>query len=180
MIKLSFKTVCIGFGLLIFPMVAHGHASVVAKSDGVEIYKEASDKAAKIATLKKNDAVETMERKGLFWQVKTATGEVGFVSVMKVKRQSGAGDNSISQAIRSASEDGRSNGDEVENTRARSAVMGVRGLDESSETQYAGNAKPNLRLVYQMEDRQVSKRHIEKLETQLQKELESLSKGSHK
>lgn len=143
---------------------------VSAKKDGVKVHAEASKKSSVVATLSKGESIDAIERKGLYWQVKTSAGEEGYVSVLRVKRQSG-GESGIAQAIRAASEDGRANGDEVENTRSRSAVMGVRGLDESQETQYAGNTKPNLRLVYQMEDRRVSTKKISELERLIQKEL---------
>ena len=150
--------------------------SLAAKKAGVKVYSEATKSSSTVATLAKGDTVEGSERKGLFWQVKTSSGASGFVSIMDVKRLAGSGSGSIAQAIRAASEDGRGDGDEVENTRTRSAVMGVRGLDESSETQFAGNTKPNLRLVYQMEDRQVTKKSLRKLENQVMKELEILAK----
>ena len=150
--------------------------SVAAKKDGVKVTSEASKKSEVILTLKKGESLESMERKGMYWQVKTASGKVGYVSVMKVKRSASSGGSGIASVIKKVSQEGRENGDEVENSRARSAVMGVRGLDESSETQYAGNSKPNLRLVYKMEDRRVSPKSLERLESQVMKELELLSK----
>ena len=163
------------FGVLFFASSALG-VQVAAKRNGVKVTKEAKKSSSVVTTLKKGDTLEAIERKGLYWQVKTSGGESGFVSVLKVKRMAGSG-GGIAQAIRAASEDGRSDGDEVENTRTRSAVMGVRGLDESDETQYAGNAKPNLRLVYQMEDHHVSKKSIERLENLVMKELESMAEN---
>lgn len=153
--------------------------SVVAKKNNVKVHTEASKTSGVIATLSKGDKIESSERKGLYWKVKTAAGESGFVSILNVKRAD-SGESSISQAIRAASEDGRSDGDEVENTRTRTAVMGVRGLDESSETQYAGNTKPNLRLVYQMEDRKVSKKALDKIENQVMRELQQVAAKSQK
>lgn len=153
--------------------------TVVAKKDGVKVTAEAKKSSAVVVTLKKGEALDALQRKGLYWHVKTTAGQEGYVSILKVKRQAGGG-SGIAQAIRAASEDGRSDGDEVENTRARSAVMGVRGLDESSETQYAGNTKPNLRLVYQMEDRRVTKKSLQHLENQVMKELQLLSSKSKK
>lgn len=166
-------------GALVFGLASPGLAvNISAKSDGVQVTSDASATSAVVATLKKGEVVEGVERKGLFWMVKTNEGAQGYVSILKVDRSAG-GEGGIAEAIRAASADGRSNGDEVENTRTRSAVMGVRGLDESEETQYAGNTKPNLRLVYQMEDRRVAKTALRKLEGQVLKELEmSATKGA--
>ena len=57
----------------------------------------------------------------------------------------------IAEALKDAVKQGREEGDGA-NVRARSAVMGVRGLDESDSSSFAGNVKPNLRMVYAMED----------------------------
>ena len=149
--------------------------SVSAKKDGVKVTAEASKGSTVIQTLNKGDVLETSERVGMYWMVKTSSGKSGFVSVLKVKRAASKG-GGISNVIRQVSQEGRENGEDVENARARSAVMGVRGLDESSETQYAGNTKPNLRLVYKMEDRMVSNKSLSRLERQVMRELELLAK----
>ena len=173
MLTAYFRIIILGLGFLAFASSSYA-VQVVAKRNGVKVTAKASKSSKVIVTLSKGEGIEAIERKGLYWQVKTRSGEKGFVSILKVKRKAG-GESGIAQAIRAASEDGRSDGDEVENTRTRSAVMGVRGLDESDETQYAGNTKPNLRLVYQMEDRRVTSKNLQKLEDQVMKELEMLA-----
>ena len=171
-------TVLTRFFVLIFgygALCGHSYAlSVSAKKDGVKVTKEAKKSSEVITTLSKGQKLEALERKGLYWQVKLDSGALGFVSILKVKRSADSA-GGIAEAIRAASEEGRAEGDEVENTRTRSAVMGVRGLDESDETQYAGNAKPNLRLVYQMEDRRVPQKRVQKLEAQVMRELEMIA-----
>ena len=173
MVRAIYRLIITGLGILALSSTALG-VQVSAKKDGVKVTSAASKSSSVVTTLSKGEALEAIERKGLYWQVKTKSGETGFVSILKVKRLAG-GEGGIAQAIRAASEDGRSDGDEVENTRTRSAVMGVRGLDESDETQYAGNTKPNLRLVYQMEDRRVSGKKLRQLENQVMKELELMA-----
>mgnify|MGYP003338126981 CR=1 FL=1 len=123
--------------------------SLVAKKDGVKVYAEGSKKSKVVATLAKGDEMESTERKGMYWQV-DYKGKKGFVSVMKVKKKAGQSSGGIAEALRDAVKQGRDESDAT-NSRQRSAVMGVRGLDESSETEFAGNVKPNLRMVYNME-----------------------------
>ena len=134
--------------------------TVEAKKNGTKVLSGAKKGAAVIKTLKKGDQIESGERKGMYWQVKV-DGKDGFVSIMKVKRVA-VSDSGLSDAMRTASQNGRQS-DDVSNTRSRSAVMGVRGLDESDDTSFAGNAKPNFRMVYAMEDRETSDKSVEKL-----------------
>ena len=149
-------------------------ATVVAKSSGVKVKSE--PRGGKTLTkLKKGQSLETTERKGMYWKVKLPSGETGFVSVLKVKRKSGTS-KGLAKAIRAAAKSGRSNAEDGANVRSRSAVMGVRGLDESEETAYAGSVKPNLRMVYAMEDRIVSNRSVSRIEKSVMKEVEWLYK----
>ena len=50
--------------------------------------------------------------------------------------------------------------------------MGVRGLDESGTVQEAGNVKPNMRLVYVMEDLYIPRTEILTLEAEVMAEAE--------
>jgi uncharacterized protein YgiM (DUF1202 family) len=147
-------------------------ASVAAKKDGVEVLSEAAKGASVLATLKKGDTVDAVERKGMYWQVKTSAGATGFVSVMNVAHKTSEEDKSLSKAIRDAAKDGRGDDDSVVATRTRSAVMGVRGLDESADTSAVGNVKPNLRMVYGMEDRVVNPKSLEDLGNKVTAEIE--------
>jgi len=126
-------------------------AQVEAKKDGVTVHATPDKAGSVIATLKSGETLEAKERKGMYWEVKTANGKAGYVSVMTVKHKPGDGASNLGAAIRDAVKDGRSTSDAA-NARSRSAVMGVRGLDESDETSFAGSVKPNLRAVYAMED----------------------------
>ena len=149
-------------------------ASIEAKKDGVKVLKEAKRSATTLMTLKKGEALESISRKGLYWKVKTPKGE-GFVSVMKVKRNASSG-GGLSKAIRLATKDGRDSGENMANARSRSAVMGVRGLDENDDTAMIGNMKPNLRMVFAMEDRHVSPKKINALGDKILKEVELISR----
>ncbi len=148
---------------------AFGETVVEAKKDGVKVTAEPSRSAEVLATLKKGDSLASEGRKGMFWQVKLDGGKSGFVSVMSVKRGIGKA-KGISDAIRNAARDARDEED-VSASRQRTAVMGVRGLDESSETQFAGNLKPDFDLVYRMEDRKISNKEITSLEDRVQNEI---------
>lgn len=142
---------------------------VEAKKDGVKVTSEPSRSGSVLATLKKGDSLDAEGRKGMFWQVKLDDGKTGYVSVMAVKRGLGKA-KGISDAIRAAAKEARDEED-VSASRQRTAVMGVRGLDESDETQFAGNLKPDFDLVYRMEDRQISNKDITSLESRVQNEI---------
>lgn len=153
-------------------------ATVAAKKDGVDVTAEASKDSKVIVTLKKGETVESVERKGMYWQVKTSSGKAGFVSVMSVSLKANDDDKSLSKAIRDAAKDNRADTEDATAGRARSAVMGVRGLDESGETAFAGNVKPNLRMVYSMEDRVISRKKIDELQERVSSEIEKVMEKS--
>jgi ssDNA-binding replication factor A large subunit len=79
---------------------------------------------------------------------------------MNVTRKSGS-DGNLTKKIQAVVMQGRE--DDIGNQRTRSAVMGVRGLDESGDTAFAGNVRPNMRLVYMMEDLKVDNKKVEAL-----------------
>ena len=158
-------------GLCLVPMTAYS-ASLVAKRAKVKV-KSKPKGGSVVTVLKKGEEVESLGRKGMYWKVKVAGGKIGYVSVTKVKRQAG-GSKGLAKAIRAAAKDGRDKSDEVVSARSRSAVMGVRGLDESDETAFAGNVKPNLRMVYKMEDRATSFKKIDKLGDMVMGEVENM------
>jgi len=145
-------------------------AELVAKKNGVKVSDQPKKDAAIVLTLNQGDAVESIERQGMFWKVKTSAGKTGYVSFLEVNRKAGESSGSLSSAIREAARDSRDM-DNVKGARSRTAVMGVRGLDESKETAFAGNVKPNLRMVYAMEDRLVSQSDVDKIGELVQREV---------
>ena len=147
-------------------------ASVAAKKDGVQILSEAKKGANVLSELKKDEAIEAEDRSGMFWKVKTKGGKTGFVSVLNVQRLA-EDDKGLQGAIREAALKARANNQDSDSTRARSAVMGVRGLDASDETAAVGQLRPDLKAVYRMEDRTLGKRRLEKLESLVQQEVEN-------
>jgi hypothetical protein len=155
------------FGLF---AVTASAAGLVAKKSGVKVTAQPKPGAEVVGTLGKGDAVQSVARKGMFWQVELADGNEGYVAVFHVKRQTGSS-GGLSDAVRQAAQETREEGDDVSSTRMRSAVMGVRGLDESSNTALAGNVTPNLPLVYKMEDRKVASERVESLQQRIQHEI---------
>lgn len=155
---------------LCFSMSALGAQLVEAKQDGVKVLKDASKGAGEVGTLNKGQTAEALDRKGMYWRVKLSGGQEGFVSFTAVNRKAGEA-SALSEAISAAAKDSRDM-DGTKSARTRSAVMGVRGLDESAETGSAGNVSPNLRMVYAMEDRVISKKRIEKLNELVQTEIQ--------
>ena len=149
-------------------------ASVEAKADGVQVVDAPAAGGKVLMTLKAGEKMESKERKGMFWEVVTKDGKPGFVSFLKVQRQE-SGDAGLAKAIRDAAQDNRP-AETGNSGRQRSAVMGVRGLDESSEVAAAGSVKPNLRLVYMMEDRKVDRAQLASLGNEVMQEVETLAK----
>lgn len=143
-----------------------------AKKDGVEVYSDSS-KSSVLGTLKKGEKLNYTERKGMYWAV-THKNKPGFVSVMAVQNASSGGASSVTSAIKDAVKQGRDSED-AGNNRARSAVMGVRGLDDTSDSAFAGNVKPNLRMVYSMEDLVIPTTEVKQLEAEVLQEVEEIS-----
>lgn len=167
--RLVFGIAAIGL-LFIFSTISYG-AYLEVKRKSAKVFASPKKGAEVIVTLKKGSKLTSIERKGMFWKVKTSAGKEGYVSVMYVKRKAGSKDKSIANAIRSVARDSRDM-DDVKGARARTAVMGVRGLDESSETSYAGSTRPNMRMVYMMEDLKISQKKIDRLGDLVAKEIE--------
>lgn len=166
--KFIIKSLVVAAGVFI------GHevfaASVTAKVDEVPVFKEASTQSQVMQKMKKGDKLSSKERKGMFWEVTLPGGGVGYVPFLKVQRNEDGDDSSLAKAIRNAAQSDRTTADT--SARARSAVMGVRGLDEGEEIATASSARPNLRLVYRMEDRQIDDTRVSMLGDEIMKEIE--------
>jgi hypothetical protein len=135
-------------------------ADVEAKKDGVEVFADATNKSAVVSTLKSGQSLPAGERKGMFWQVDLGGGKSGFVSVMAVKHKPDT-NTDLAKAIKTVVKDGRQ--DESNEGRARSAVMGVRGLAADDDAGNAGDVRPNLRAVFKMEDTQVTQKKLDQV-----------------
>ena len=149
---------------------------VESQKDGAEVYAAADKASAVVVKLKKGDTLSSQERSGMYWQVKTTDGKSGFVSVLavKVKPEDKAG---LNDAMREAVKNGRSQS-AADGGRTRSAVMGVRGLDDTSDTGLAASLRPNLHAVYAMEDYDTPKGRIDAQADVVTKEIEGrMSRG---
>lgn len=149
-------------------------SSLKVKKKSAKVFSEPKKSSKVLETLAKGDILSSEGRKGMYWKVKTAKGAVGFISILKVKRQADGG-SKITEVLRKAAKDSRANGSNS-SIRSRSAVMGVRGLDASEQVAFAGNMKPDFRLVYQMEDRFVSNQDVEALSDAVDSEIEARMK----
>ena len=164
-------TILIAVGL---GSTAIGASVTPKKKNDVDVFDAPKRKATKLGALKAGTAADAVERSGMYWKIKF-NGKIGFVSVMKVSREAGSA-SSFAKAIRSAAQESRGT-DDVAGTRARSAVMGVRGLDESDEVSGAGNVQPSLPLVYAMEDLKISKRGIDRMGELVFSEIEKAAEA---
>lgn len=149
-------------------------AEVEAKKDGVEVYADATNKSEVLGKLKEGEALAAGERKGMFWQVTTKAGKGGFVSVLQVKHKAET-NSGLAKAIKSVVKEGRQ-GSEGSEARARSAVMGVRGLADDDNMANAANIRPNLRAVYQMEDTKINNKRVQNLGDDVFQEIAEKSK----
>lgn len=147
------STVIMMFSFLV-PVSGAMAGTLEAQKDGVEVYASGDKKSAVVTKLKKGDTVASSERSGMYWQVKTKDGKSGFVSVLAVRAKT-EGKNNLKEAMRDAAQQGRSAAT-ADGGRSRSSVMGVRGLDDTSDTGMASSVKPNMIAVYAMEDFELS------------------------
>ena len=160
---------CCGLAICMLSGSSGYAAELVAKKDEVKVHSEKSTKSPVVATLKKGEVVSTIKRAGMLWKVETENGSEGFVKVFDVSIKA-SDDNGLVDAMRDAARSDGDDMDSVKSNRSRSAVMGVRGLDESSKTSFAGNVKPNFELVDRMEGYRVEGAAIASLEERLLKE----------
>jgi hypothetical protein len=151
---------------------------VAAKKDGVPVTAQAKKDATVLLELKKGETIEAQDREGMFWKVQLKDGRTGYVSVINVQRQAGEA-SGLQGALREAALEAREAGG-GENARARSAVMGIRGLDESKDTGAMGTIRPDLRAVYRMEDRIIADQRIENIESLVAQEVENAVNGQVK
>lgn len=165
----------------LYAPVGWGKAVIKAKQDHVKIYEKASKTAAITGELQKGGTLPAHNRTGMFWEVESTSGKMGYVSVLSVQYEAdGKSNEGISSALHNAIQKTREE-DESAQVRARTSVMGVRGLDESKDSEFAGNVRPNLRMVYEMEDRVVAPAKLNKLAqdvtTEVEHRVEAESKG---
>ncbi len=163
---LSHAAICSG---LVLAGTARG-GDIEAKKDGVEVYADATNKSDVLIKLKSGESLPAGERKGMFWQVTTKAGKPGFVSVMAVKMKA-AGNEDLAKAIKSAVKQGKPQSDGTEG-RARSAVMGVRGLKEDDNMANASNVRPNMRAVFALEEMKVTEKKVQSLGESVFSEIE--------
>lgn len=159
--------------LILLPLAGSAGAAIAAKVEAkkdIDIYKEPTNKSDVLGKLKTGEAVDSVERKGMFWQVKTKDGATGYVSVLAVKHNADT-DGNLAKAIKNAVKQGRPD-DEKEDSRQRSAVMGVRGLAEDDSAGNAGSIRPNLRAVFTMEDMQLRQKELDTLGNDVLAEIE--------
>ena len=154
-------------------------ANVSAKKDGTQVMSEPKKGASVVKELKKGETIESSDRAGMFWKVKTSEGKEGYVSVMAVQREAEK-DSGIQSALHDAAMKARNSTEGSEATRARSAVIGVRGLNENNELAEVGSLRPDLRAIYHMEDRSVNAKRVDRLETLVLKEVENTAGAQQK
>ena len=150
-------------------------ATVESQKDGVEVYSSPDKSSSVMQKLKKGDRLSAGERKGMYWQVKTSSGKDGFVNmlVVKVKPDENPG---LADAMREAAKKGRSQS-AADGGRTRSAVMGVRGLDDTGEVGVAANLRPNFHAVYRLEDFELPKDEVSRRGDQVMLEVEKKAGG---
>ena len=155
--------------VLLLSLEAMGQVALITKKQGTKVYQEPTIKSSTVATLAKDTKLQALTRKGMFWQVKD-----GYVKVSDVLR-SAETDLAFTDVVRKAVY-GKAQDQEQEPTRARSAVMGVRGLADNGSVTTAGDVKPNHRAVGLMESLVPTKAQIDEIERGVNQELEGIMK----
>lgn len=173
MMRLFIYKVC--FALWALGMSSIGLAiDVMVKKSTATVRKDPLQQSEPLAKVKKGQIIKALKRTGTYWQVAIADGKIGYISIFKVKRTS-SHKSSFAKALRKAVKSDRTT-DAVNGVRARSSVMGVRGLSASQNTAFASNVRPNHMMVYEMEDATISTKRLRKLEFSVQKELKRLQR----
>ena len=166
--KQSIRLICLFYLASALPVFAK---TIQAKKNGVEVLSSPKKVAPAILSLKKGDTLKAVSRQGMYWKVK-ARGQDGYVSILKVKLKKS--ESKIEDMITKEIQQSRDE-DDLSQVRGRSTIMGVRGLDEIKEVESAGNVKPQLRLVYEMENYTISKNKIRELEELITDEISKKS-----
>ena len=144
-------------------------ATLLETTKKAPLYPEPSKKAKPMGFVEKGRVLKAVERKGMYWQINLKTRTV-YVSILKVKLKTSAESSSFADRLRSNVKSNRKDVDDPVNTRARSTVMGVRGLD-SNDVKDLANIAPNLRMVYAMEERSVNISKVDKLQKLIDREI---------
>ncbi|NRA64586.1 MAG: hypothetical protein HRU19_08895 [Pseudobacteriovorax sp.] len=154
---------------VMFLMGSTAFGQMLKTKKKAKIHAEPKKKSTVIAEAEKDAVFESKGRKGMFWKIEYESN-TGYVSVLRVKRVAGT-KKGLSSVLESVSKAGR--GGDTARVRSRSVVMGVRGLDESSDLAQVGNMKPDLRAVYRMEDRHYVKANtFDLFEKSISREIE--------
>lgn len=171
--------------LLINKTTKAGILTLEVKKKNTYLYKNSSKKSEKIRKLKKGYILNSSERKGRYWIInkEDCQGEGSkneatsncFVYYKNVKKSKSVQNSSVANALAKIIQNKKAEAEDPVNTRGRSQVMGVRGLEEN-DVSFIGNIRPNLRLVYSMETRKISENKMEKLESLIYKEIDALEK----
>ena len=140
----------------------------------VPILKEKKKKSEHYRKMKPEESLHAIKRKGMYWQVKFED-KLAYVSVKLVKVKKSES-NGIMNVITREVQKSRNENDPA-TARARSTVMGVRGLADSGKMQSAGNVRPNLRLVYAMESFLVPKKEIDSIGKLVEAEVDKLTEN---
>ncbi len=139
--------------------------TLVAKKDA-KAYRSANKNGEVVSQIKKGEKVEAKERSGLYWLSDDGT----FLSVLDFSPSGGS--ESVAGAIKSAIKSAKPEGQDVQETRQRSAVMGVRGLKEDDDVANASSIRPDIRGVLAMESYNEKIGSGKVLEKEIFKEIE--------
>jgi hypothetical protein len=130
----------------------------------VKVLEKPHPKSAVIETIGLGVQLEAVQRKGLFWEVRTPAGASGFVMMTMVSEGSQQVGLKLQGAMRSLLKEkrGQDDGSEGARSRSKNAVMGIRGLNNGDLSQ-VGNLRPNYRALEQLEALEVDAQSVERL-----------------
>lgn len=139
------------------------------KKAGVSLRAQPAADAAVVKVLQGNERLKVTSKSGLYWAV-TLGGEKGFVLSSEVQPARSQDDSNVRSGFQSAVQ-----GNKDSPKRTRSAVMGIRGLDDAEEISNKAGDRNNPNATQKMENRPISKDSVNRLEDAVTKENEELN-----
>lgn len=171
MMRLTFYKICLALWAMGVSSIGLA-IDVMVKKKSATVRQDPLQQGQVIGKYKKGEVLKALKRTGTYWQVAIQDGKIGYVSIFQVKRTN-SHKTSFAKALRKAVKSDRTT-DAVNGVRARSSVMGVRGLSSSENTAFASNVRPNHMMVYEMEDTAINTKRLRRLEFSVQRELKRL------
>lgn len=139
------------------------------KKAGVSLRAKPTVDGPVVKVLQGNERLKVTSKSGLYWAV-TLGADKGFVLSSEVQPLRSNEESNVRSGFKSAIQGNKGN-----QKRTRSAVMGIRGLDDAEEISNKSGDRNNPNATQKMESRPISKDSLNRLEESVNKENEELN-----